>query len=770
MSRETDSSSSGRRRGRGGSSYPPGTEPYGTGSAGEPPEGAAVRDSDDDAESGGQAEERKTETTMTTRIRINIPGSRPIPPVVMRTPVAEDGSADADSDSGPGSREGPGSGSGPGAASGSGSDSGPGRGADAGPRSESGHAQGSGASHASDSAVGTGSNTGSVGGSSRTAGPTTGGSGVVAEQARTSGASESGPGSGEFTQETSDWFAPRKPKSRPSPASPPASWDAGSGATGPGAASPYGTADPYDTGSSPLGHPETPPDGSPALGGPGAGAPGAGAPGGPGPSGDTTGGVPYSAIRGYLDDPGNGTPSDGTPAVGGPTTGPVSGDMRVPPARPFTGADSAEPAADSTLGLGTGRAPFAPGGSGESLLGGGVRNGDRTDPGDAEGDRAVGEPVVSGVPDGASDTGSSATPTGLVPSVPAPSQSESSPSSQPSSHGGRRGRGSRGGRTGSGSARRGRSKLVVLGAGLVGAAAVVYCTGLLLDHADVPKRTRVLGVDIGGLSKHEAVRKLNGALGDRTTKPFTVVVNGKRTALKPGVAGLTMSTEKSVRNAAGHDYNPVSVVGSIFGVDRVAEPAIRLDDEKMASAVSRVYRQSGGGGAPKDGMIRFVHGKVVKEPGKPHKGIDPDRAGRVLRKVYRKRAAEGGNPAVTLPVSMQQPKVGAEELDRAAKRFGKPAMSGMVTVKAGHASIKFSPQKSLPKFLSMKPVNGTLVDTYDLRELKRLYGTTFSGVRLTRSDGSKTRVTPRDVAGALRIALKQTDPDKRVQQLSGKTS
>lgn len=34
-------------------------------------------------------EEPKTETTLTTRIRINIPGSRPIPPVVMRTPMAE---------------------------------------------------------------------------------------------------------------------------------------------------------------------------------------------------------------------------------------------------------------------------------------------------------------------------------------------------------------------------------------------------------------------------------------------------------------------------------------------------------------------------------------------------------------------------------------------------------------------------------------------------------------------------------------------------------
>lgn len=81
MSRETDSSSSGPN-GRGGTAYPSGTPPYGT------PTG-----SEDGADAGRSAGERpeevKTETTLTTRIRINIPGSRPIPPVVVRTPVAD---------------------------------------------------------------------------------------------------------------------------------------------------------------------------------------------------------------------------------------------------------------------------------------------------------------------------------------------------------------------------------------------------------------------------------------------------------------------------------------------------------------------------------------------------------------------------------------------------------------------------------------------------------------------------------------------------------
>ncbi|MER5727938.1 hypothetical protein ABT084_06195, partial [Streptomyces sp. NPDC002138] len=90
MSRETDSSSSGPQ-GRGGAAYPSGTPPYGTGqypstdAAANAPEEKPVtsKPSTPAADSDGP----KTETTLTTRIRINIPGSRPIPPVVVRKPV-----------------------------------------------------------------------------------------------------------------------------------------------------------------------------------------------------------------------------------------------------------------------------------------------------------------------------------------------------------------------------------------------------------------------------------------------------------------------------------------------------------------------------------------------------------------------------------------------------------------------------------------------------------------------------------------------------------
>ncbi|MFE2581337.1 hypothetical protein ACFXGE_14885, partial [Streptomyces sp. NPDC059378] len=87
MSRETDTPSSGPD-GRGGAAYPSGTPPYGTPMVSDAGAGAG--------RPAAQPEERKTETTLTTRIRINIPGSRPIPPVVVRTPVADAESVSGD--------------------------------------------------------------------------------------------------------------------------------------------------------------------------------------------------------------------------------------------------------------------------------------------------------------------------------------------------------------------------------------------------------------------------------------------------------------------------------------------------------------------------------------------------------------------------------------------------------------------------------------------------------------------------------------------------
>ncbi|CAM5417713.1 hypothetical protein [Streptomyces abikoensis] len=308
--------------------------------------------------------------------------------------------------------------------------------------------------------------------------------------------------------------------------------------------------------------------------------------------------------------------------------------------------------------------------------------------------------------------------------------------------------------------KKGRSKIVLLGGAVVGLVGAAYVAGLVLDHADVPNGTTVLGVNIGGSSKEQAVQKLDSALGDRATKPLKVSVGGKEAELKPSVAGLSIDTQATVRAVAGRDYNPLTVIPSLIGGTRTAEPVIVADEEKIANALKTLAGESSGA---KDGTIKFEPGKAVAVYGKPYQGIDGDKGVAAVAKAYKDRAATGQETPVELPSASRQPKVSNAEVDRMMKEFAQPAMSGLVTVQTDPLhKIQFGPERSLPKILGVKEVGGKLVENYDLEAIKELYGTAFKGVLIQRGNGTKTEVTPQDVVGALRKALVGKTPAERV--------
>ncbi|MFG2980518.1 hypothetical protein ACGFYQ_04570 [Streptomyces sp. NPDC048258] len=298
-------------------------------------------------------------------------------------------------------------------------------------------------------------------------------------------------------------------------------------------------------------------------------------------------------------------------------------------------------------------------------------------------------------------------------------------------------------------AKKGRSKLVLLGGAAVVLVGVAYGAGLLLNHSDVPKGTTVLSVDISG-SRDEAVAKLQTAFGTRAAAPLQLSVGGKQVELKPDKAGLTLDSQTTVRNAAGSDYNPITVIGSLLGNERKADAVMPVDEEKLQVALQEL---AGTSGSATEGTIKFDTGKAVAVPGAPGTTLDVDASVELVTKAFRDMVATGKPTVPELPVTTKAPIIDQAELDRAMKDFAEPAMSANATVKVGAKSIAFG-SKSLPKILSMQPVEGHLVEKFDLEALKQTYGNTFDGILITRGDGSKTAVTPQDVAGALVKALR----------------
>ncbi|WP_433545845.1 hypothetical protein ACQPZG_12295 [Streptomyces sp. CA-294286] len=745
MSRETDSSSSGAQ-GRGGTAYPSGTPPYGSSSpyASLPPDGreGAGAEVDDEPTAAVESDEPRTETTLTTRIRINIPGSRPIPPVVMRKPM-NGADAQADGASGEGSTTGetvwppsePLSNAPSAVAAGSAASSSPSprpassvrAGAADGPSSASGQpplptrVQGATVrDNLNDGA------TGSPSGSASGTGP--------------GASSGTGSGSGEETA-TSDWFAPRKAPVTPppSPAAPSGAPRAGepgdsrgdlpfftdgsgvADAVGTGANGPHGPTGP----AAPTGPTAAPtgPTAGPALGDGTFGpmAPGTSSP----PSAQGSGSGPWREVK-----PGR---ADGASPYG------------TEPPRPMAGANGAGGMTDDTAVLTPQTDPrddLPAAGPGAPAPG--PVTGPMTPPGYVSGDTLTsGVPVVQPEgprtpfpagpdltprlpdPPGAADLGHPA-PVRNEPAPPAPAPKPAAP------------------------AKKGRSKLVLLAVAVIVAAGGVYGAGLLMNHSDVPKGTTVLGVDIGGGTKDEAVVKLDAALGKRAVLPLQLSVDGKQTELAPANAGLTLDSQETVRGASGSDYNPVSVVGSLFGGERVAEPVIPVDEEKLAVALTSL---AGTSGTASDGTIAFEPGKAVAVPGRTGKALDVKASMTKVREAYRAQVASGKAVPIQLPVVAKQPTITQAELDRAMSEFAEPAMSDVITIQAGGKSIPFGPAKSLPKILSMKPSGGKLVPQYDLAALKELCDGAFDSVMITRADGTKSPVTMEDVREAMSEAL-----------------
>ncbi|MEW1922350.1 hypothetical protein [Streptomyces sp. NPDC088360] len=730
MSRETDSSSSGPQ-GRGGAAYPSGTPPYGSPAQGAASDGAAEGAQRQAADE--RPDEPKTETTLTTRIRINIPGSRPIPPVVMRTPVT-------DSDAGASRPLG----------------AAPGRAADA--------------ADAGDTAGRPGSTNGAGGPAS---------AGMSGAGSTPAGPSASGPSSPSAPAEekTSDWFAPRK---------------SGAGPSGNGSAGPTGSAASGSNGSSGSSGPSGPSgqgaggsgtgsfdvSGAVASGPLGTGAPQGGDPqrgdlpyfsgggagdGGRGPSGPTGGPVTGDGPM----SPGSGDPShpanQANPAGrANPMAPPNSGGPGNPGKRPNPGSrpNPANPAARSGAGagapaMGDDTAILTPQKAGplQGPGGGPVHGGPGSIPGGpsapSPGTNVSGDTLTSGIPvvPPAQNSPFAAGPhtDGPVPhtppKLPEPVQPNVPVAASPPK-------------------KKGRNKLVLVGVLVVVVACGAYGAGLLMNHADVPKGTTVLGVDIGGGTRDEAVKKLDGAIGERVAKPLKLSVDGEAVTLKPDQAGLTLDSQATVREAAGSDYNPVSVIGSLFGGERVAEPVMPVDEEKLAAALERA---AGGSGSAKEGSVKFVPGKAVPVYGKEGKGIDVDASVTAVSEGYKKQVETGSAGTVDVPVTTRKPTVANAEVDKFMTRFAKPAMSANVTIKAGNATIPFGPSKSLPKILETKVLdNGTLQAHYNLAELKKLYGNVFDGILIQRGNGDKTPVQPTDVAQAMNKALLGKTPAERI--------
>ncbi|MFI1065777.1 MULTISPECIES: VanW family protein [Streptomyces] len=246
---------------------------------------------------------------------------------------------------------------------------------------------------------------------------------------------------------------------------------------------------------------------------------------------------------------------------------------------------------------------------------------------------------------------------------------------------------------------------VVLGVG------GLYGTALAVG-GDIEQGTRVLGVDLGGMSRAEARQALTRELGPAAAAPIKVKIGDRVEQADPAALGLSLDTDATVDRAARSGYGPVTVVGSLFASgSRDVAPVITMNERTARAAVDRLGESTEQ--RVRDGAIAFDKGTAKAVTPLPGVSLVEEKAVGTLRDAYLRPQTD----PVVLPVTRTEPRVGAEETGRAMRQFAEPAMSGPVTLAVADRRMSITPAV-LGEHLKMRAdAQGRLVPDLDSKSL-----------------------------------------------------
>ncbi|MEU1852848.1 VanW family protein [Streptomyces sp. NPDC019990] len=257
------------------------------------------------------------------------------------------------------------------------------------------------------------------------------------------------------------------------------------------------------------------------------------------------------------------------------------------------------------------------------------------------------------------------------------------------------------------------SPLALAGGALTVGVGGLYLAGLLLAGGEIDSGTSVRGVEIGGLSRTEAVRKLERDLGAAARRELTVKVGDRTGAVDPRRAGFAFDVQETVDRAARTGADPFGVLGGFFRSGGEIDPVVRIDESRTRAALGRLAKELDQ--KVSDGAVSFEDGRVKEVAPRTGYALDVDAAVAPLRASF----LRGDSGSVTsLPIRETPPKVTSEEVRRAVRAFAEPAMSAPVTLIAGGKRFTVG-QGVLGEHLAMRPDgSGRLRPNLDAKALR----------------------------------------------------
>ena len=130
-------------------------------------------------------------------------------------------------------------------------------------------------------------------------------------------------------------------------------------------------------------------------------------------------------------------------------------------------------------------------------------------------------------------------------------------------------------------------KLILIGLAVIAMVIALYVAAIIVTGSGVRAGTTVNGVNIGGLSREEAIATLDDSVGKIAAKPLKVKAGDQQLVVDPIEAGLTFDAAATVEQASGRTLNPLMMIGSLAGTHAL-NPVIAVDSAKLDSQVAQL--------------------------------------------------------------------------------------------------------------------------------------------------------------------------------------
>ncbi|MEV6375771.1 VanW family protein [Micromonospora musae] len=296
--------------------------------------------------------------------------------------------------------------------------------------------------------------------------------------------------------------------------------------------------------------------------------------------------------------------------------------------------------------------------------------------------------------------------------------------------------------------RRGRrTRLLVAAGAAVAVLGSVAGVGAYAYAGDVPRGTTVLGAELGGRSRADAVRELRAELDRRAAalaEPLALRVGERDLRIVPAEVGLTVDVAATVAAAAEAEAHPVSrLVGS-----RSVQPVVSVDVDRLHAALQKMAGDQG----RKMTMPAITYAGTTPKAVHPKPGLalDPQRSAEVVRAGWL-----AGGP-VTVPLLESHPATTGEEVDRLMTELARPAVAAPVELTTDKGSVTIAPKAIAKSLRFTADRTGKLTARVDVKRLRAALG----------DDLSSVEVPPKDARMAVTAGRpKVVDPGRPGRQL-----